>query len=121
MPATMRSRLVPLAAALLTVVGSVAAADPGWVTIRNDTQRVIVVQNSVTVDGRTKRCKPVRLLPGESLREFHAAPTLTLEVFDGKNPMKSLFAGDLSLVPDKQTFAVGGDGPLVKVTVLPPR
>lgn len=111
-----RVRALSLVAALVAVAGSAAAADAGWVTIQNDTQRVVVVQTTVTVGGQAKRGRPVRLLPGETLREFHDAATLTVEVFDGRATDRSLFSGALGLRPDPQTFRVAPAGTGVTVT-----
>ena len=110
-----------LVAALLGVAGPSGAAKAGWVTIQNDTNQVVVIQGSVTCDGHVRRCKPVRLLPGENLREYHSTPTLTVEVFDGKNPSTSLSSSSLTIKSEKQAFTVGKDGPTIRVTPLPRR
>jgi hypothetical protein len=111
-----RARCLSLAAAVLAVAGTARAAEAGWVTLQNDTARVVVVQTTVTVDGQTKRGRPVRLLPGESVREFHAAAAVTVEVFDGRATDRSLFAGALPLRTDPQTFRVAPAGGGVAVT-----
>jgi hypothetical protein len=110
-----------LIAALLAVAGLSGAAHAGWVTIQNDTNRVVVIQGSVTCEGHVRRCKPVRLLPGESLREYHSNPSLTVEVFDGRNPSTSLGTSTLTIKSEKQAFTVGNEGPTIRVTPLPRR
>ncbi len=104
-----------LAAILFAVVGSSSAADAGWVTIQNDTGRVVVLQTTATTGGQPKRGRPVRLLPGEQVREFHSAPSLQVEVFDGQPQDRSLYCGTLTLRTEAQTFLVTLSGRAVTV------
>jgi hypothetical protein len=113
--ATRRRALLTLAV-ILAVVGTAPAAEAGWVTIQNDTGRVVVVQISVSTNNQPRRARPVRLLPGEHLREFHATPSVQVEVFDGQPQDRSLFHGTLTLRSDPQTFAVTPSGRGVTVT-----
>ena len=83
---TLTRRLLPLLAAFVLLTGTTGAADAGWVTITNETGRVVVIQETLAANGQPKRCKPVRLLPGESVREFQPAATVKVEVFDGQQP-----------------------------------
>jgi hypothetical protein len=99
---------------LMTVLGTVICitccsgiAQAGWLTIKNDTNLTIVVQESVVVNGQVKRGKPTSLLPGETLREFLPAPTVKkIEVFQGQNPNQAVWSGDLNCKDEKQTFSV---------------
>jgi hypothetical protein len=115
--AAIRRRALTTLTVLLTVVGSSPAADAGWVTIQNDTGRVVVVQTTVSTNNQPRRSRPVRLLPGEHVREFHATTSVQVEVFDGQPQDRSLFNGTLTLRTDPQTFLVtpAGRG----VTVAP--
>ena len=111
-----RNRLLLLVAALLAVIGSARAADAGWVTIKNDTKGVIVVQTAVTVNGQAKRGKPVRLLPGETSREFVQPQALTVEVYDAQNPNKPIATSNLTIKAENHSFTVGaGPGGVVVV------
>lgn len=110
------SRALPVVAALLAVVGSAPAADAGWVTIQNDTGRVVVVQTTTSTNNQPRRGRPVRLLPGEHLREFHVTTTVQVEVFDGQPQDRPLYSGQLTLRPDPQTFVVTPSGRGVTVT-----
>lgn len=121
MVALIQNRLLPLAVAFLALTGPTGAADAGWITLRNDTDKVVVVQGSVTCGGQLKRYKPVRLLPGESVREFQPAGEVKVEVFDGKTPGRSLYAGTVTVTAEKQAFAVGADAKGVAVTAVVPR
>jgi len=117
MLAAIRRRVLPVVAVLLAVVGTASAADAGWVTIQNDTGRVVVVQITVSTNNQPRRARPIRLLPGEHLREFHATPSVQVEVFDGQPQDRSLFHGTLTLRSDPQTFLVTPSGR--GVTVAP--
>ncbi|MDB5312288.1 MAG: hypothetical protein JWO38_6490 [Gemmataceae bacterium] len=121
MLAAVRIRLLPLCTAVLAVVGFAGAADAGWVTIKNDTNQVIVVQCGMETNGQMKRCRPVRLLPGEAVREFRAPRTLMVEVFEGQNPIKLLHTGNLAIKPENQAFSVSTDGRTVSITLAPSR
>lgn len=93
------------------------AADAGWVTIQNDTGRVVVVQTTVSTNNQPRRGRPVRLLPGEHLREFHAAASVQVEVFEGQPQDRPLFTGTLTLRAEPQSFIVAPAGR--GVTVAP--
>jgi hypothetical protein len=68
----------------------------------------------------TKRGKPIRLLPGETLREFQATPAVRkFEVFDAHNTAKPLFSGNLNCLASQQTFSITSDGKTISVTPTP--
>lgn len=117
--ALFRNWVVSLAACLVSMAGTAEAVDAGWVTIKNDTNRVLVVQCGIVANGHLKRGRPVRLLPGESMREFHHAAGLTLELFDGQRPTQLLHASQQVLHGDEQGFSVGTNGHTVVVTPIP--
>jgi hypothetical protein len=104
--------------ACMTLFGSAGAAQAGWITIKNDTNRVLVVQCGATASGHVKRGKPVRLLPGESVREFHTPPNLTFDVFDGRSPNKLLHSSAQAVKAENQTYLVGFSGQSVVVQPL---
>lgn len=106
--ATLRIRCMALAAiALLGMTAGADAASANWVTIKNDTGRPIVVQETVMVNGQVKRGKATNLLAGETLREFVPGPTVKrLEVFEAKNPNQAVWSGSLSCKNENETFAV---------------
>lgn len=108
---TLRNLFRPIALAAVLVVGFAARADAGWVTIRNDTSRPVVVQQSTYWNGDYRRAKPVRLLPGEALREdVPATEARRVEIFDGNHPPTTLFTGTLPVKQTDQMFAVTTDG-----------
>ncbi|QDU19108.1 hypothetical protein [Urbifossiella limnaea] len=114
--AALRRPCLLAAAVVLTVLGSAPAADAGWVTIQNDTGRVVVVQTTVTSNNQPRRGRPVRLLPGEHVREYHAAAAVQVEVFEGREQDRSLYCGQLALRTDPQAFSIASAGRGVTVT-----
>src|SRR5262249_26326595 len=102
-----RSRLIAFLLAGLATVAFVGAADAGWVTIKNDTNKAIIVQETVIVNGNTVRGKPTKLFPGESFREFqNVAGIKTYEVLDAANTEKPIWSGALNCKADSQKFSV---------------
>ncbi len=62
----------------------------GWLTVKNDTKQTIVVE-SVTDGMVVKRTKSVRLLPGETYREYRLVPgERKVQLFDGSQAGKPL-------------------------------
>lgn len=119
-PAT-RNWFLSVCTALAFVAASANASDAGWVTISNDTNRVLVVQTSTGDHGRVKRCKPVRLLPGESLREFYSPPSLSVDVYDGTRPNAPLASSSIGIRADNQSFSLTSRGQSVAVVPAPRR
>lgn len=102
-----RARLLAFALAVLGTVTGAGAADAGWVTFKNDTQKAIVVQEVVIVNGKQVRGKPTKLLAGESFREFQNNPGVkSYEVFDGGAPPATLWSGNLNCKADSQTYSL---------------
>jgi hypothetical protein len=103
-----RSRLIAFVLAVAATVASVGAADAGWVTIKNDTGKAIIVQETITLkNGKTVRGKPTRLLSGESFREFQNAPGVkSYEVLDAASTVQPVWKGNLPCNAESQTFSV---------------
>ena len=101
-----RTRLALFSMALAVVLIPVSAVDAAWVTIQNDTNRVIVVQTAVTVNGQLRRGKPMRLLPGEVLRELYGPPAISVEVYDAQNPNKPILSTPLAIKNENQGFSL---------------
>src|SRR5947208_3166690 len=78
------SRLVP--AALLGLSLSSASAQAGWLTVKNELKTAVLIAD-VPAHPLVKRGKPVRLLPGEVYREYHAeAGEKQIQILDAKSP-----------------------------------
>lgn len=116
-----RSRLVAFALAVLAALAFVASAEAGWVTVKNDTSKAIVVQEVVTVNGKQVRGRPVKLNAGESFREFQNTPGIkNYEIYDAANPNAApLWSNKLDCKADKQSFSVGVANGRVAVTQVP--
>lgn len=81
-------RLLP---AVLLVIGlSTDFARAGWLSIKNETKTAVLIVE-VPSNPAVRRGKPVRLLPGEVYREYHAeAGEKQLQVLDAKSPTQVL-------------------------------
>ena len=101
----------------LLLAGPVASASAGWITIKNETNQTIVIQETVTVNGTVRRCKPVKLVPGEVFREFQAAAgQKTVQVLEsGLLLNRPLCQGDLKWQDADQGYSVLKVGEKVKV------
>ncbi|HEY3788588.1 MAG TPA: hypothetical protein VGL71_07015 [Urbifossiella sp.] len=115
MVAIPRNRLFNCLAVLLGLLAPVEIAQAGWVTIKNDANRVIILQSSVPANGKLKHGKPMRLLPGESIREFVQPDEMLLEVYDAKSSKKPILTANLAIKNEKQNFSVsmGSNGAVV--------
>ena len=103
---------------LTALLGSGGAASANWVTIKNDTGKPIVLQETVVVNGEVKRGKATNLLAGETHREFLSGPAVKrLDVFEAQNPKQAVWSGSLNCKDENQGFAVTCAGG--KVTVNP--
>src|SRR5439155_8849270 len=110
------ARAFSLIAALAGVVVSASMAEAGWVTLRNDSKDVLIIQETVTANGTPRRCKPVRLRPGEAVREFHPnGSSVKLEIFNEKAQTQSLYSGTRTTADRDQTFSITSDGKTTKV------
>lgn len=91
-------------------------ATAGWIAISNDTNQTVVVQESITVNGQVRRCKPIKLAPGEVLREFQpSGGTKKLAILESGLFGKQLFTGDLTWKEDT-AFSIHKETDKVKVT-----
>lgn len=115
-----RSRLFAFAAALLAAVAVAGVADAGWVTIKNDTAKAVVVQEVMLVNGRVVRGKPTKLQAGESFREFQNTPgEKTYEVYELTSPNTPAWTGKLNCKADSQSFSVATAQGKIGVTQVP--
>ncbi|HJZ57284.1 MAG TPA: hypothetical protein VKE74_20105, partial [Gemmataceae bacterium] len=86
------------------------AASAGYLTFRNDTDKTIVIQETVIQNGQLKRLKPVRLLPGESIKQYEGtAGAKTYEVYDAQSPNRPLYTANLRVTEANQLFSVSAD------------
>lgn len=103
-----RSRMIAFALAVTAAFAFVSSAEAGWVTIKNDTNKAIVVQEVVIVNGKQVRGKPIKLGVGESFREFQNTPGVrNYEVYDAAKPnAPPVWSNQLNCKADKQSFSV---------------
>ena len=104
------------AAALLA---SPAVASANWITIKNDTGKALVVQETVVVRGQVKRGKATNLLPGETLREVLPTPTTKrVEVYESRSPDRPVWSGDLKCRDATQAFSITTSNGKITVSAL---
>jgi hypothetical protein len=105
-----------LFAALLGVLLLPAASFAGWISLTNTTAHTVVVQESVTVNGQTRKCKPIKLAPGEIYREFQqGGGTKKLTLLEPGLLGKQLYTGDLTW-KDDTSFSIHKDGDKTAIT-----
>lgn len=106
---------------MLAVLMIASTASAGWVTLRNDSPRSLVVQEVIkSPDGTTKRSRPTRLLPGETLREFRAGPmSKWIEVYDMQAPDKPIFNGRIAWKDGNAIFSISSNGKSAAVKPVP--
>jgi hypothetical protein len=115
--AIVRSLVVALTAAL-----SGGHAEAAWLTIRNDTNQELVIQEFVTVNGQPKLGRVIKLQPGEAIRENkHVAGTRGIRVFDPARPKTPLLIGTLKWEKDDVTFTLKPDQQSVALDIVTPK
>lgn len=117
-----RSNLFAVATVMFITAATANTLDAGWVTIKNDTNKAVVVQEVTLVNGRPVRGKPTKLLGGESFREFqNIAGEKNYEVYELTNPNVPVWSGKLNCKADSQSFSVTtAQGKISVVPVSPP-
>ena len=115
-------RVLPKSLAGLLVLAFFAApaeAHGGWISWRNDTGMVLVIQETVLVNRQARTGKPQRLLPGELTRDAQLCPCLKrVTVFDPKNPTQPLYQGQFACGTDNVLFSIQGDARGLRVLPL---
>lgn len=115
-----RSNLFAFALAVLAALAFAGSARAGWVTIKNDTNQPIVVQEVAVINGKPVRGKPVKLIAGESFREFQNTPGIkTYEIYDANKPNTVLCTSQLNCTGNSQAFSVGVANGRVGVVPVP--
>jgi hypothetical protein len=90
----------------MAAVACVGPAAGGWLTVKNDSPKAVVVQEVVVVNGKQIRGKPIKLLAGESFREFQNTPGVKcFEIFDTGRPATALWTGRLDCKAEMQTYS----------------
>lgn len=89
------------------LIGTAQADAADGYALRNDTDRIVIVQEVVSVDGQPRRVKPRRLSPGETTRELLVRPTVKkLVIFDPYTPTEPLFIGQIFCEPGNGRFLI---------------
>jgi hypothetical protein len=118
----LRSRFQVLVAALAVTLLTGADASANWITIKNDTGKPIIVQETVVVNGQPRRGKATNLLPGETHREFVPGPTVKrVEVYDANNTSRPAWCGSLDCKDECEAFRVAVSGGKLTVAQVAPK
>ncbi len=105
--------------AVIAMMAFAPIAMAGWITVKNDTTGTVTVQETVVVNGVVRKCKPIKLAAGETLREFQPkAGTKTIVVVESGLFGKTLFTGDLKWADGDSAFAIAKDGDKVQVAAV---
>jgi hypothetical protein len=79
----------------------------GWLTIQNQTNQTVIIQETYVIAGKPRRGRPIQLLAGETVREFFPSPTIkTVELYDVKNPQRPLWSGQIPCRNNTQTYII---------------
>ena len=101
---------ISLRIALVCVAGLICSATPAradWYALSNRTERVVVVEEVVPMQGRPMRVKPKRLAPTETARELLKRPAEKhLVIYDPEHPARPLYDGTISVAPGRGTFEI---------------
>jgi len=105
--------------ALLALAGGFGLAESacaGWITVKNDTKQVIVIQDVGGPLNKPIRGKSIKLQPGETYREFQLlAGSKNIVIYDSDKPDNPLTRDKMAWAKDDATFAVKADGKAMKL------
>lgn len=96
----------------LILLAGVATSAPaaGWITIKNDTPTAVVVQSTCTLNNQVRKSKPIKLMPGETVREYQSCGgTKTFVISEPGLLGKQLLKSDLQLTGDDEKFVLKAD------------
>jgi hypothetical protein len=92
---------------MLASVSMTGRVFAGWITIKNDTKQELAIQELVIVNGKPKVGKAIKLLPGESLREFHqVSGSKTVILTDPTQPNVQLAKGTIEWKKEDIAFSI---------------
>jgi hypothetical protein len=112
-------RLIAVVFTLASLGASQACA--GWITIRNDTKQTVVVQEVTTVNGKTRAGKSIKLLPGESVREYRSNPgSKSIVVYDPDQPKSPLLRSKIKWDKDDATFSLSPEEKAIALAAVDP-
>jgi hypothetical protein len=97
----------------LAVVAQSASAV--WVTIKNETDKVVIVQEARSVNGKLVKGKEYCLAPGELLKEFQTAAGEKIVLVSEKDSQVAPAKVKLHWGKEDAAFAVTKDGTDVKL------
>lgn len=100
----------------LLLLGRCPAACAGWLTIKNDTKYVIVVQEVGGTIQRPIKGKSIQLQPGEIYREFQLlAGSKNVILFDSEQAKPVTVQDSMTWTKDDASYAVKTEGKNLKL------
>ncbi|HEY2787280.1 MAG TPA: hypothetical protein VGJ05_20140 [Fimbriiglobus sp.] len=106
---------------VLTLLVFLDPLSAAWITIKNDTGKIIVIQETRIVNGKLAKGKSFRMTPGEVLKEFHTCPgektLLVSEKYDTQTPVKE----KITWHDEDATFSVTKVGTVIKLAQIKPK
>ncbi len=111
--------LRPICAGTLAFAALLLWSDPaqaGWITVKNDTKQVILIQEVGGPLNRPIRGKCIKLQPGETYREYQLlAGSKNIVLYDSEAPTAPLSQDKLTWVKDDATFSIAPDGKSIRL------
>jgi hypothetical protein len=116
----LRSVCLPATALAIALFSARDVNAAGLIAYRNDTNQVVVVQSSVTINGIVRKDKPRMLSPGEvAVDGLVFVGTRKITVYDPKKPKTPLFEDD-AIIKDDTLLSIQPDMPATPVKKPPP-
>jgi hypothetical protein len=116
------NRHIPLLVlVLVTFALSSGPSLAGWITLKNETRTELVVQPIVTINGRERLGKAIKLMPGETLKQWEAAPgSRTIQLYDPANANRSVIRSRLEWSTADATYTVAETAGVLKLSLQKP-
>jgi len=106
---------------LMAALVIAAPVSAGWITIKNDTDKTIVVQETSTLNGKLTKGKSYHLTPGEVLKEFQTGAGEKTVLLSEKDGIQAPVKVKLSWGKDDAAFSVAKKEAEIKLAVAKPK
>ena len=107
--------LLPAVLAVLGLFAGASSVSAGWLTIKNDTKHVVLIQETGGPFNRPIRGKVVKLQPGETYREFQLLPGEKTVIVTDIDGVARSAPDRLTWQKEDAPFTLKSDGSLLKL------